>query len=696
MNKTYLTSIGNKLFITYFCLALLSISSAVVSWIGFATLNNSYNKVVDESTPLMVGAYRLSGTVNTLVSLTSGLSSIEDNEGLHEFGAALEIVNNNIDAQINMLQANQAVNAEMSGVVAVLAEIDNNVAQQKLAVAQRIELQKDNQALRDVAQGGIKPMYNYPFLNELELLQSIEEKATENELLSAKVAELMLITIASAQELVQQNYKQAKEAKRQAELMLLVLVILSIVIPIALLLAYARPKIIERLDHIVASIRSIAAGNFEIEIDTSGQDEIASMAQALEQFKGDLKLKNAGEEKLKQTLLQLEVQKQALDQFAIVAETDAKGIIIYANKQFCKISEYSEAELIGKNHNELVNSGYHPKSFWKEMWSVIKTNRIWRGDIRNRTKNHKIYWVDSTIVPICDQGNRPTRFYSIRFIITERKEAEERVRRSAEELRATNQELEQFAFVASHDLQEPLRTISSYVQLIEERYKDILDDDAREFMRFVTEGAQRMKSLIQDLLVYSRAGKVDINKQAVDLNQVLLNVLKSISKSIEEKGADMVTATLPTLNADEGFMSQLLQNLISNAIKFTQEGKSPRVQLHYTKTRDKHGKLWHQIAIEDNGIGIKKQYFEKMFLIFQRLHSRAAYPGTGIGLAICKKIVESHGGQLWVESEFGVGSTFFFTLPAEPYKESATDHEPAHLPCEEVTERVGQKITLRS
>src|SRR6185312_7886768 len=242
----------------------------------------------------------------------------------------------------------------------------------------------------------------------------------------------------------------------------------------------------------------------------------------------------------------------------------------------------------------------------------------------------------------------------------ERRKAEISLEERARDLARSNAELEQFAYVASHDLQEPLRMVASYVQLIERRYKDKLDDNAREFIQFAVEGVTRMRRLIEDLLAYSRVGTRGRPLAPVDVTALVATAEKNLEQAIAESGAQITRDELPQLLADEGQLVQVFQNLIGNAVKLRREDV-PRVHVGARR----QGAEWI-FSVQDNGIGIEPEYFERIFVIFQRLNPREIYPGTGIGLAITKKIVERHGGRIWVESTPGVGSTVFFTLPATP------------------------------
>jgi len=241
--------------------------------------------------------------------------------------------------------------------------------------------------------------------------------------------------------------------------------------------------------------------------------------------------------------------------------------------------------------------------------------------------------------------------------ITERKKAEETLKKTMEDLTRSNKELEQFAYVASHDLQEPLRMVASYTQLLEKRYKDKLDKDADEFIDYTVDGANRMQRLINDLLNYSRVGTRGKPFEMIDCKSVLDQALTNLQMAIAESDAVVTHDALPTIFADESQMVQLFQNLIDNAIKFRSK-KTPEIHIGIEEKKTE----W-TFSVTDNGIGIDPQYKDRIFVIFQHLHRKEEYTGTGIGLSLCKRIVERHGGKIWVESELGKGSTFYFTIP---------------------------------
>jgi light-regulated signal transduction histidine kinase (bacteriophytochrome) len=247
--------------------------------------------------------------------------------------------------------------------------------------------------------------------------------------------------------------------------------------------------------------------------------------------------------------------------------------------------------------------------------------------------------------------------------ITTRKKAEASLLQKVEELKRSNEELGQFAYIASHDLQEPLRMVSSFTQLLSKRYKGKLDPEADEYIAFAVDGAHRMQRLIQDLLAFCRVGTKGRELFDTSSERALKQALINLREAIEEAGAEVTHNPLPTVVADEMQLTLLFQNLVANGIKYQKKPGVPRV--HISAARN--GGEWI-FSIKDNGLGIDSQYFEKIFGMFQRLHKREEFAGTGIGLAICKKIVERHGGSISVESQLGQGSTFHFALAASAAK----------------------------
>jgi signal transduction histidine kinase len=247
---------------------------------------------------------------------------------------------------------------------------------------------------------------------------------------------------------------------------------------------------------------------------------------------------------------------------------------------------------------------------------------------------------------------------AIRRAVREKKLREDH-RRLLEDLARSNRDLEQFAYVASHDLQEPLRMVAAYTQLLAERYQGKLDENADKYIHYAVDGATRMQRLVQDLLAFSRVGRRAAERRKVDCRVVLATALQNLQTAIEESGARIEHGDLPTVTAEAAELMQLFQNLVGNAIKF-RGSDPPRIRV----TAEKAGREWI-FSVADNGLGIAPEHAEMIFVIFKRLHTRSEYPGNGIGLSICKKIVEEQGGRIWVESVPGQGATFRFSLPTK-------------------------------
>ena len=520
--------------------------------------------------------------------------------------------------------------------------------------------------------------------------------------------------------------------------------------------------------------------------------ELVHLQEANGELEREIAERKQAEQALKESLAtresaiqELAEQKFALDQHAIVAVTDLQGTITYVNDRFSATTQYSREEAIGQNYR-IVNSGYHPKEFFQQMYDTLGKGRVWHGEIRNRAKDGSIFWVDATSVPLLDSEGKPRQYITIRTDITarkrseemrerlgavvessddaiisntlngivtawnsgaerlfgytsadalgkpmdrllpleraneesdilariargehfthfetlrvrkdgqrvdisatispvkdssgaiagvatiarditqrkaselERRQAEEDLARKVDELARSNAELEQFAYIASHDLQEPLRMVAAYTQLLGERYRGRLDENADKFIGYACEGALRMQTLVRDLLAFSRIGRSDAACVRVDCGAAMAEVLQSLGPAIGESAAVVTHGALPVVWADRSQVTQVLQNLIGNAIKF--RGKeAPAISVQ----AEKAGEQW-LFSVSDNGIGIAPEYRENIFVVFQRLHTRTEYPGNGIGLAICRKIVERGGGKIWVEAQAGHGSTFRFTLP---------------------------------
>ncbi len=351
-----------------------------------------------------------------------------------------------------------------------------------------------------------------------------------------------------------------------------------------------------------------------------------------------------------------QVTEKALDAFI---EMDSDGLITDWNAQAESTFGWSRSETIGQTLSQMIIPDRYREAHNNGLRMFLATGQ---GPVLNKRIEITALHRDGTEFPIelavsaIRWGER--RLFSA-FVrdVTDQKRAQQELGRKVEELARSNAELEQFAYVASHDLQEPLRMVASYTQLLAQRYKGKLDADADEFIGFAVGGATRMQQLIQDLLSYSRVTSKGQSFQLIDSKAACDNALKNLQRSINDSNAVVRVGPLPTVLADARQLTQLFQNLIGNAVKYRNE-RTPEIHVAAVPKVDQ----W-VFSVRDNGIGIAPQHSERIFQMFQRLHTTNEYPGTGIGLAICRKIVERHGGNIWVEAQPGRGSTFVFTIP---------------------------------
>jgi PAS domain S-box-containing protein len=370
----------------------------------------------------------------------------------------------------------------------------------------------------------------------------------------------------------------------------------------------------------------------------------------------------ASETKVRMAFTDVSLRKQAEDELRVAAiafeaqegmmVTDANGVIVRVNQAFTQLTGYSAAEALG-HKPAMLKSDRHDADFYKSMWDTIKAKKYWQGEVWNKRKDGEIFAEWLTISSVCNKDGETTHYVGTFSDITTKMEAEEKLIKS-------NAELEQFAFIASHDLREPLRMVKLYIVLIARRMAEHFDDDTREFMGYVLEGAGRMENLVNDLLEYSRTGRSSDSPTRVDFAEIIKNTTNYLQESLEKcHGVVEWTGKFPEIIGNESELVRLFQNMIGNAIKYRSPERALKIDVKMTSSEDD----W-LFSITDNGIGIESEYFERIFRIFQRLHAPGACGGgTGIGLAICKKIVEDYGGKIWLESEVDVGSTFFFTIP---------------------------------
>ncbi|HRN51722.1 MAG TPA: ATP-binding protein [Anaerolineales bacterium] len=365
---------------------------------------------------------------------------------------------------------------------------------------------------------------------------------------------------------------------------------------------------------------------------------------------------------LTQRALQLDLNAVSLQLNSLIENSpsaisikDVDGRYQMVNSQFERLAGLSQAQIIGKDADG-VFKGTLLETVQENEVEALLTRRAATIEMNVQLEG-KARTVLNLQFPLFDQEDELLGLGGIWTDITDQKQMEDNLRKKNIDLQRSNQELEQFAYVASHDLQEPLRMVSSYMQLLEARYKEKLDDDAKEFIDYAVDGAARMQRLIQDLLAFSRVGTRGRDPEAVDAGIALGEALQNLSVRIQENGARVEHGKLPTVFVDRNQLTQVMQNLVGNAIKFRAE-RQPVIRVSTERRGD-----FYEFKVADNGVGFDPKHAERIFVIFQRLNSREQYEGTGIGLAICKKIVERHGGRIWVESEPGQGSTFHFTLP---------------------------------
>lgn len=344
---------------------------------------------------------------------------------------------------------------------------------------------------------------------------------------------------------------------------------------------------------------------------------------------------------------------------------EGQPIIVYCNKAFSDMTGYSLSEVYGRSplFFERPETDFETV---EALYAAYDNKQNFECELEYYKKSGEPFWLSIVLSPIIDEDGECNHFIAIERDITERKKSElelkqlyEELELRAKKLAISNFELEQFAYVASHDLQEPLRMVTSFLTLLEKRYADKLDDKAREFIFFAVDGATRMRQIILDLLDYSRIGKGDIALSDIDLNRILDEIWDTFRTLVDESQATLVIeAPLPVIRSLETPIRQVFQNLISNSLKYILNGKHPVISVSHYRTEE-----GYEFLVKDNGIGINEQYHEKIFNIFQRLHTKEEYSGTGMGLAITKKIIENLGGTIRVESIENEGSTFIFTLP---------------------------------
>ncbi|MDI1303401.1 MAG: ATP-binding protein, partial [bacterium] len=369
----------------------------------------------------------------------------------------------------------------------------------------------------------------------------------------------------------------------------------------------------------------------------------------------DVTEKTLAEQKIAEKAKEINDIRSALDESTIVTITDQKGIITFVNDKFCSISKYSKEELLGQYHY-VNNPEYQLNKFIKNIWKTIASGKVWKGDIKNRAKDGSYYWVNSTIVPFLDNEGKPYQYIAISSDITDQKLAKENLSLALTTLEKTNKELDQFAYIVSHDLKAPLRAINNLAEWIVEDMPEMPKDVNANF-GLLRGRILRMENLINAVLDYSRIGRTKIEKQTTDITKMLHQVVDSI---VPTEGFEIYIAeNIPEIKIARILFQQIFSNLISNSVKYNDKPIG-KIECLYESLPD-----FHQFTIKDNGPGIAEEYHEKVFKVFQTIEARDKKESTGIGLSIVQKIIEEAGGSIRIESAVGEGASFIFTIPKE-------------------------------
>lgn len=361
-----------------------------------------------------------------------------------------------------------------------------------------------------------------------------------------------------------------------------------------------------------------------------------------------------------ETALRLKLLSQVIEQCPVtVVITDPDGIIEWANPQLEVITGYGRDEVIGRTP-ALFQSGETPPEVYADLWGTIRSGRIWTGELKNRRKDGSFFWESLTIAPVYDDHGAVIHFAAVKEDITFKREATLRMEQQARELQRSNEELEQFAYVASHDLRQPLRMVTSYLTLLDRRLGAALGDENRVFLNYAVDGAKRMEQMILGLLELARVGRDGEIFQSHALSDLIREAAHNLSVLMAEAQAQVeMPKVMPNILGDRLELVRLFQNVIGNAVKYRSPERTPRITI--TWGRGDKGMVVLRVA--DNGIGMRAEDCDRAFGIFQRVDGSQNYEGTGIGLAVCRKIVERHGGRISAEAVWGQGSAFIITLP---------------------------------
>ena len=368
-----------------------------------------------------------------------------------------------------------------------------------------------------------------------------------------------------------------------------------------------------------------------------------------------------------------------------VVITDREGTIIWVNAACTALTGYDAAELVGKNPR-ILKSGHQDEAFYRDLWTTIANGGVWQGEIVNRRKDGSLYTEEMTITPVQDQTGQAIHYIAIKQDVTERNQAEEEIRRLNEELeervrartaqlQAVNQELEAFTYSVAHDLRAPLRHVQGFSKVLVEDFAPKLDPAAQKHLYDIMEASETMGRLIDDLLNLTHLGRQKPSLRATGLKSLLDEALEDLESEMKGRDIQWHIGELPFVDCDPGLMKQVFLNLLSNAIKYTRPRKPAVIEVGQTMANGRP-----TIFVRDNGVGFNMKYADKLFGVFQRLHRKEDFEGTGVGLATVQRIIQKHGGRIWAEAELNKGATFYFSLGTPDQSECESPSTQAHHP----------------
>lgn len=364
---------------------------------------------------------------------------------------------------------------------------------------------------------------------------------------------------------------------------------------------------------------------------------------------------------------ELRILKKAIDALNIIMMINANGKIISTNKLFHQLSAYTKEDLHDLNIMQL-RSGNMDSNIYQDLISVIQEGKTWKGELEHRAKTGEIFWTETTVIPMDQYKGAPTSYLTISTNITERKKAESKItalnkrlereiKKRRADIRLATEELEAFSYSVSHDLRAPLRAITGFAGLLNEEYGNDLENEAQRYLSIIEQGTMQMSHLIDDLLSYSKVGRIDIHKEFFDPTSLVTDIINNEKTSLTKK-YKFIYQNLNIIYGDQKLINLVLTNLILNAIKFSKHVNKPQITIGSIR---KNEELVY--FIEDNGVGFDMRYSSKLFNVFQRLHTSEEFEGTGVGLAIVERIIKKHGGHVWAESVPNTQTRFYFSIP---------------------------------